>query len=212
MKRIVEKVDKARLRFVQVEFAVLMICLVLLALVFSRPEIVGYASTNTHSQDLNLVVEQSQRFYLRSLSPEPVHLTSLTISGEIVGSGTAAVYLDNERGMRNLVYKNVKRKDSTHNRITGTSIMGGSLTGNSVKIDEESNPVLDLLEGPELQGYEFLHPAYKTVQGEFHHVCVDSCLLQARTFEGNRFVIEFLVEPGTKLRIKEVVYTTLEDI
>ena len=92
MKRIIEKADKARVRFVQAEFAVLMICLVLLALVFSRPEIIGYASTNIHSQDLNLVVEQSQRFYLRSLGPASVHLTSLTVSGETIGDGTAAVY------------------------------------------------------------------------------------------------------------------------
>lgn len=211
MKRIIEKADKARIRFVKVEFAVLMICLVLLALVFSRPEIVGYASTNVHSQDLNLFVEQSQRFYLRSLVPEPVHLTSLTISGEVIGEGTVAIYLDNERGMRNLIYKNVKRKDSTHNRITGTSVLGSRVTGNSIQTHEE-NPVLDLLEGPILPGYELLNPAYRTVQGEFHHVCVESCLLQARTFEGRRFAIDFFVEPGTILKIKEVVYTTLEDI
>ncbi len=211
MKRIIEKADQARIRFVKVEFAVLMICLVLLALVFSRPEIIGYASTSIHSQDLNLVVEQSQRFYLRSLGPAPVHLTSLTISGEIIGDGTAAVYLDNERGMRNLVYKNTKRKDSTHNRITGIATGGSILTGNSIQA-ADANPVLDLLEGPELPGYELLHPAYKTVKGEFYHICADSCLLQARTFEGNRFVSEFFVEPGTKLIIKEIVYTTLEDI
>ncbi len=211
MKRIIEKADKARVRFVQAEFAVLMICLVLLALVFSRPEIIGYASTNIHSQDLNLVVEQSQRFYLRSLGPASVHLTSLTVSGETIGDGTAAVYLDNERGMRNLVYKNTIRKDSTHNRITGIAASGSILTGNSIQA-ADANPVLDLLEGPELRGYELLHPTHKTVQGEFHHVCADSCLLQARTFEGNRFAIDFYVEPGTKLRIKEIVYTTLEDI
>ncbi|MBW3001531.1 hypothetical protein KY338_00035 [Candidatus Woesearchaeota archaeon] len=211
MKRIIEQADKARIRFVKVEFAVLMICLVLLALVFSRPEIVGYASTNVHSQDLNLVIENSQRFYLRSLVPEPVHLTSLTISGEVLGEGTVTIYLDNERGIRNLVYKNVKRKDSTHNRITGTSIIGGSVTGNSIQTQDDS-PVLDLLEGPVLSGYEFLHPAYRAVQGEFHHACVESCLLQARTFEGNRFIIDFFIEPGTKLRIKEIVYTTLEDL
>jgi hypothetical protein len=211
MKRIIEKADKARIRFVKVEFAVLMICLVLLALVFSRPEIVGYASTNVHSQDLNLVVEQSQRFYLRSLIPEPVHLTSLTMSGEVIGEGIVTIYLENEFGRRNLVYKNVKRKDSTHNRITGTAIIGGSITGNSIQAHDD-NPILDLLEGPVLSGYEFLHPAYRTVSGEFHHVCVESCLLQARTFEGNRFILDFLIEPGTKLKIKEIVYTTLEDL
>jgi len=211
MKRIVEKADQARLRFVKVEFAILMICLVLLALVFSRPEIVGYASTNVHSQDLNLVVEQSQRFYLRSLIPEPVHLTSLTISGEITGKGIVSIYLDNQQGIRNLVYKNVKRKDSTHNRITGTSVLGSRVTGNSIQAQEE-NPILDLLEGPVLQGYERLNPAYKTVSGEFHHACVESCLLQARTYEGYRFAIDFLIEPGTRLKIKEIVYTTLEDI
>ncbi|MBD3303868.1 hypothetical protein GF343_01885 [Candidatus Woesearchaeota archaeon] len=211
MKKAIEKADKARIRFVKAEFAVLMICLVLLALVFSRPEIVGYASTSVHSQDLNLFVEQSQRFYLRSLISEPVHLTSLTLSGEVIGEGTVSIYLDNERGMRNLVYKNVKRKDSTHNRITGTSVLGGGVTGNSIQQHEE-NPVLDLLEGPVLQGYEFLNPAYRTVSGEFHHACVESCLLQARTFEGRRFAIDFFIEPGTILKIKEIVYTTLEDI
>lgn len=217
MKKTIHKLDQARIRFVKAEFAVLMICLVLLALVFSRPEIIGYASTNVHSQNLNLMIEDSQRFYLRSINQQPVHLTSLTISGEVIGEGTAAIYLENQEGLRHLIYKNLKRKDSTHNRITGTSIAGsgifsgGSVTGDTVPLSEEE-PILDLVEGSLLSGFEPLPQEYKTVPGKFNHVCVESCLLQAKTFVGPRFMLDFYVEPGTRLIITDIVYTTLEEI
>jgi len=216
MKKILHKVDKARLRFVKAEFVLLMTVLVLLAMVFSRPEIIGYASTNIHSQDLNLVLDHSQSFYLRSISGEPVHLTSLTVSGEVLGNGTASVYMGNEDGIKHLVFRNLKRKDSTHNRITGTSVAGSTLsglsvTGNAVPPKEEG-PILDLLEGSSLHGFETVPAGYRTVTGTFNHVCVETCLLTAKNFVGNRFRLDFYVEPGTKLKIKDLVYTTLEEI
>ena len=172
MKTILHKVDQARLRFVKIEFALLMFALVLLALVFSRPEIIGYASTNIHSQDLSLAVDHSQSFYLRSITQEPIHLTSLTISGEVAGKGTASIYLEDEYGIRHLIYKNMKSKDSTHNRITGVSAAGSpmsglSVTGNTVPAKEEE-PVLDLLESHDLYGYEILPKGYKTLYGKFN--------------------------------------------
>lgn len=216
MKRILEKADQARIRFVKVEFAILMICLVLLALVFSRPEIVGYASTSIHNQDLDLVISQSQRFYLRSVHQFPIHLTSLTMSGEVIGEGTAAIYLSNQQGEKQLVYRNAKRKDSTHNRVTGTStagtkLLGSDMTGSALPLKEEK-PVLDLLEGPVLMQFESLHPSYKAVSGKFSHMCVDSCLLQEKKFTGSYFILDFYLQPGTKVKISDIVYTTLEEI
>ncbi|MBW2985950.1 hypothetical protein KY333_01135 [Candidatus Woesearchaeota archaeon] len=216
MKKIFHKVDKARLRFVKVEFALLMFSLVLLALVFSRPEVIGYASTNIHSQDLNLLVDHSQGFFLRSVTQQPIHLTSLTISGEVIGKGTASVYLEDAYGIRHLVYKNMKSKDSTHNRITGVSAAGSamselSVTGNSLPAKEEL-PVLDLLEANDLYGYVMLSKGYKAVTGKFNNACVDSCILYGNSYIGTHFKLDFFVEPGTKLNINEIVYTTLEEI
>ena len=212
MKKIIHKIDKARIRFVKIEFALLMTILVLLALVFSKPEVIGYASTSIHSQDLNLALEQSQSFYLISNGVQPIHLTSLTISGNIIGPGTASIYLDNERGTRYLVYRNTKRLDSTHNRITGTAFTTGlSVTGSTLPAKEE-RPVLDLLEGTKLQAFEALPQGYKAIEGQFNNACIDSCLLHGDLFFGERFKLDFYTEPGTSLVIKEIVYTTLEDI
>jgi len=216
MKKILHKIDKARLRWVKAEFALLMFFLLMLAMVFSKPEIIGYASTNIHSQDLNLILDQSQSFYLRSIGIDKVHLTSLTVSGEVFGEGTSSIYLDNEKGIRHLVFKNMKREDSTNNRITGTStaesfLSGLSVTANAVPPKEEL-PILDLLEGGTIPGFEPLRPGYKTIEGQFNHACVDSCLLHGDDFIGDRFRLDFFVEPGTRLVIKEMVYTTLEEI
>lgn len=215
MKRILHKIDNARLRWVKAEFALLMFFLIMLAVVFSKPEIIGYASTNIHNQDLNLVLDNSQSFYLRAIG-QPVHLTSLTISGEVIGSGTASVYLDNEEGIKYTVFKNMKRKDSTNNRITGTNIAQSGLSGLSVTANaippKEELPVLDLLEGNTIPGFEPVRPGYKTIEGQFNHACVDSCLLHGDDFVGQRFRLDFFVEPGTRLVIKDMVYTTLEEI
>ena len=216
MKKFLHKMDKARLRFVKLEFALLMFSLVLLAMVFSRPEIIGYASTNIHNQDLSLMVDHSQSFYLRSITHEPIHLTSLTISGEVVGPGTASVYLEDEYGIRHLIYKNIKSKKSTHNRITGVSVAGStmsgsSVTGNTVPAKEEG-PVLDLLEYHDLYGYEILPTGYHALQGKFNNACVDSCILYGKAFIGTHFKLDFFLEPGTKIKVSEIVYTTLEEI
>lgn len=216
MKRIIHKADKARIKFVKVEFALLMFALVLLALVFSRPEVIGYASTNIHSQDLNLVIDHSQGFFLRSVTQKPIHLTSLTISGEVIGDGTASVYLEDAYGIQHLVYKNIKPKDSTHNRITGVSVAGSpmsgySVTGNALPVKEEK-PVLDLLEANNLYGYEMLPKEYKAIPGNFNNACIDSCILYGNSYIGTHFKLDFFVEPGTKLKISEIVYTTLEEI
>ena len=216
MKQILHKVDQARIKFVKIEFALLMFSLVLLALVFSRPEVIGYASTNIHSQDLNLIVDHSQGFFLRSVTQKPIHLTSLTISGEVIGKGTTSVYLEDAYGISHLVYKNMKSKDSVHNRITGVSAAGSSMsglsvTGNSLPIKEEL-PVLDLLEANDLYGHEILAKGYKTVHGKFNNACVDSCILYGTSYIGTHFKLDFFVEPGTELKITEIVYTTLEEI
>lgn len=217
---VLNKIEQTRRRFVKEEFALLILLLIMVSLFFSRPEVIGYASTNIHSQPLSLVINQSKSYYLESYVP--VHLTSMAISGKIEGKGTASVYLDNERGSRLLVFKNIKKASSKINQITGsapsnsvvlpfsgTGVSGLSVTGSALPA-KQSPPTLMIFEGNLIPDIEPLPSGYLAISGVFNHACVESCILQASEFTGDRFKLDFFIEPGTTLEVNELIYTTYE--
>jgi len=216
-----EALDRPRRKYCKEEFALIIMFLLMLTLFFSRPEVIGYASTNIHNQGLELLIDSSQAFYLKSVYPTPVHVTSVLISGEITGEGTVSVYLDNENGNRALIFNNQKREGSRINRITGTSFIGEgsgfshlsglSVTGDTLPMRDEQ-PALELLEGNTIPGFDELPEGRITVQGKFTNSCVETCLLQGGLFNQERFKLVFMVEPGTQFKVTELTYTTLEEI
>ncbi len=223
--KLLEKLETPRRKYVKEEFALIIMFLLIIALFFSRPEVIGYASTNIHNQNINLFIDNSQVFYLQSIFPTPVHLTSLMISGEISGTGTASIYLDNEDGYRVLVFNNQKRAGSKINQITGTGFAGSGaipgssetlISGLSVTADalpmKDEEPALELIEGNTIPGFDALPAGKVPVEGLFNSACIESCLLQGDFFNKQRFKLVFYIEPGTTLRVTELTYTTLEEV
>lgn len=218
--KLIEKLEAPRRKYVKEEFALIIMFLLIITLFFSRPEVIGYASTNVHNQNLDLLIEQSQMYHLRSVYPTPVHLTSMQLSGEIIGDGTVSVYLDNEKGSRVLVFNNQKREGSQINRITGTVAAGegsaGGVSGLSVTADsmpmKHQEPALKLTEGKLVFEYEKVGGGSQTFNGRFSNDCIESCLLQSDQFNQESFQLIFLIEPGTKLRVTGLSYTTLDEV
>jgi len=202
--KLTDKFESPRRKYVKEEFALIIMFLLIITLFFSRPEVIGYASTNVHNQNLNLLIEQSQMYHLRSVYPTPVHLTSMQLSGEIIGDGTVSVYLDNEKGSRVLVFNNQKREGSEINRITGTvaagegSVFGaGGVSGLSVTADtmpmKHQEPALKLTEGKLVFEYEKVGGGSQTFNGRFSNACIESCLLQSAQFNQESFQLIFLL-------------------
>lgn len=214
----IEKIAEARRKNIKIEFTLLILVLLVVSVFISRPEVIGYASTNIHSQPINIKVDQSKSFYLES--DVPVHLTSMSLSGKIIGSGTVAVYLSNTLGARVLIFENTKKASSRINQITGnmptaggfymfSRMSGSSVTGDALPA-KESPPALRLLEGERLSGFEPLKQGYLTIAGVFNYACMNSCILREDDFTGNRFKLDFYIQPGTQVDITEMMYTTYE--
>ncbi|MEM4263471.1 MAG: hypothetical protein QW666_01065 [Candidatus Woesearchaeota archaeon] len=213
----IEKIAETRRKYIKIEFALLISLLLLISLFISRPEIIGYASTNIHSQPLHLIITESKSYYL--YSDFPVRLTSISLSGKITGKGTVTTYLNNERGTSNLVFTNIKKASSRINQITGSiptiggfyqftrGVSGLSVTGDALPA-KQSPPTLKIIEAGTLYGFEALPPGYLTISGLFNYACVDSCILSEKSFTGTRFRLDFYVQPGTELEIDELIYTT----
>lgn len=214
----IEKLNELRKRFIKEEFAILILLLIAVSMFISRPEVIGYASTNIHSQPLKLSIDRSQNYYLESYTP--VHLNSLSISGKIIGKGTASIYLDNGVGKKVLVFTNMKKASARINRITGSIPSNGGVTefstvgisGLGVTADtlpaKQSPPTLGIIKGEYINDFDVLPPKYLAIEGVFTQACVESCILSTQEFTGSRFRLEFLIEPGTRLEITELIYTT----
>ena len=215
----IEKIAETRRKYIKEEFAILIFLLIMVSVFISRPEVIGYASTNIHSQPLNLMITEGKSYYLESIVP--VHLTSMSLSGKITGRGTVTVYLDNEREAKNLVFTNAKKASSRINQITGNiptiggfyqfskGMSGSSVTGDALPA-KQSPPTLKITEGGLLYGFETLPPGYLTLSGVFNYACVDSCILREADFTGTRFRLDFFIQPGTQIELDELIYTTYE--
>lgn len=164
------------------------------------PKITGYVSAEIAAQKLNLEVDKSQVFVLSANSTEPITLTSFRLSGEVIGSGLVQIFLnDGEKDL--LVYSNVKKKGDGMNKITGMVAGAGGETpkeGSWLAINPGStaeNPTQILAEGEQL------------ASGAFDNECAETCFINFGLSSGNSYNLIFKIEPGTKLKINEVVYT-----
>jgi len=213
------KLDSLRRRYCKEEFAIIIMLLLMFTLIFPKPKVIGYASTNIHTHNTDLLLDSSKEFYMESIYQNPVHLTSLRISGEVIGSGTVNVNLDDGQGGRVLVFTNQKRTDSQINKITGGSffesgslnsgmgLSGLSVTGDALPLKTEE-PVLELTESHSLQGFSKLEKNNVAHSGKFSNVCFESCILP-EGFIQKMFKLDFYIEPGTRLKVTELVYTTV---
>jgi hypothetical protein len=194
MKEFLDELKNIHRRFSKFEFAIVLVFVLLVLLIPGRPDIIGFSDVQVHRQNIALAVDQSTSFTI--LPKEPVSITSLSVSGEVLGPGAVNVYLVNDQGNKLKVFSNEKKG---RNLITG---FFGDNSGppNTVSL---SDPVLEIKEGKPLEGFE---SAEDSSPGVFSFACRDSCNLKGS--DSSSYELVAYVEPGTTLIINELDYTT----
>lgn len=176
------------------------------------PGIVGFVPVEIKSQPINLIAQEPTSFILFSEKEEPFELTSLRLSGMVIGEGRAEIVLDNGLGQELLVYSNLKQKQ------------GNLITGMAVTSDQEGEP---LPEGAKIENVEpqkawlkitpdsvpirespvtELTSDKQTVSGDFDHACLDTCYMNMKLQKGLYYTLKVRVDAGTEVRINELKY------
>lgn len=196
MKEFLDELKNIHKRFSKFEFAIVLVFVLLVLLIPGRPDIIGYSDVQVHRQNIALAVDSSRSFTIQPR--ESVALTSLSVSGEVLGPGAVSVYLVNQQGDKLRVFSNEKKG---RNLITG--FFGeDSNTQNSIALSE---PVLEIKESAVLEGFESAEDSFP---GRFSFACKDSCDLKNSDSGSEVYELVAYVEPGTTLIISELDYTT----
>ena len=168
-------------KFKKIEISIA-ICLFLVGALafFSYPGITGHVASDLNTQQVNILIDESQLFELTTDSIEQYYITSFRLSGSVMGEGVAEAYLDNGRGQQLLIFNNIKNKE------TG---MGG-LTGITAKVvdegfeEQEFNEVapaktLKITSAEVISQNPISKPGeeQKTFDGEFDTKCIDTCFI-----------------------------------
>lgn len=193
MKEFLDELKNIHRRFSKVEFVIVLLFILFVLLIPYQPDIIGFSDVSIHRQSVNLAVEHSKGFVLQPRSP--VAITSLSVSGEVIGSGSASIYLLDKEGNKYKVFSNEQKGMRLITGFYGDE----SKIGNTLEINE---PILDIREGNPVSSAESVENA---VPGEFYSACSDTCVLHGQS---DAYELIAYVEPGTILFIKEIGYTT----
>lgn len=194
MKEFLDELKNIHKRFSKFEFAIVLVFVLLVLLIPGRPDIIGYSDVQVHRQNIALAVDSSRSFTIQPR--ESIALTSLSVSGEVLGPGAVNVYLVNPQGDKLRVFSNEKK---SRNLITG--FFGeDSDVQNSIALSE---PVLEIKESGTVDGFE---SSEDSSPGRFSFACKDSCDL--KDSGSGAYALVAYVEPGTTLIISELDYTT----
>ena len=152
----------------------------------------GWSSSDVITEDLNILVEQSQEYIMET--EDDFILTSLRLTGSIVGEGVVKIFYVDSSGGSYLVYTNVKEKKSG-NLITGMAVADPVSIG--LKPSTEGSPISNSIgENQEISS------------DIFYNECVDTCFMSS-TFNSeasNKLV--FQLGEGVSLKINQLSYTT----
>ena len=198
---------KKRIHEIEIAVAVILV-LVSAAMLFPRPGITGYISYETKTHEINLTIANSQSYVLTTDSNEPFIVTSLRLSGEVIGDGIAKAYVS-DKDQKILIYSNVIKKGSGLGGITGMD----KITGEATAVDtetEESNLVIAHLENIETK-LEEISEDETLSSGNFDLICIDSCFIDMLLNKDLAYTFMFYVEEGTILKINKIVYTIKKD-
>ena len=168
--------------------------LIAVVVVSFRPDISGYLPAASFRQNLDIELSQSQVFHLKSTDGNDVRFSSFSISGEIIGEGYVSIYLDNGEE-RLLVFSNVKQMQSFGLPITG--LIAGSKSEDQGLAIESGNLIK-----------EFETAEGETFSGAFIDKCEETCRITP-FFYRSEYDLVVLIEPGTKLRITDIVYVVI---
>jgi len=171
------------------------------------PQIVGFVPVEIMSQPIDLVATESRSFILFTDREQLFNLTSLRISGEVIGSGRAEIVLENGLGQELWTYSNIKQKQG--NMITGMAVNEEDNNLPTEK-DELKNqtwliitPGDAIAENPEKQ----LTDGRETVTGKFQNSCTDTCYMNMKMQKGLYYTLKIRVDAGTQVNINELKYT-----
>ena len=183
--------------------------LISIASFFPNPGITGYVSVETKKQKIDLTIANSQSYILTTNSEKPFYLTSLKISGEVIGDGIANVYINNNIGEKALIYSNLVKKNKGLDSITGMGkITGGVIGVNSA--DEGDSLVIEHLENIEGEVGGVSEDEVLT-SGVFENKCADSCFIEMLLNKETAYQLLFYVHEGTILKVSEIEYTIRKD-
>lgn len=165
--------------------------ILVLVLSLGRPSITGFVPTETFSQSLDIDVFESERFVLSSIGA--LKLSSLSLSGEVFGSGLVNVYLS-DGDSKWLVFSNKKKKGSSMEHITGFAV-----------------GELNIAPGGKLDVVESLPDGYVVESGVFSAECLETCILDKSLFEKSELFLDVVIDPGAQLHISEIRFSTIVD-
>ncbi len=171
-----------------IEWSFVVLALIVLSLVLmNKSSITGFVTSDAFSQEIDIIAVESQAIALESLSQKSVSLSSLRVSGEVVGKGLAEIYITD--GFKKwLVFSNLQKKKAGLDSITGA--------------------LFRIYEKEKLDGDVILPDGYETTTGAFNNACVDSCLLDS--IAGSEYILEIWLQSETNVRLTELKYTIRE--
>lgn len=175
---------------------------------FPDTGITGHVSVEAGYQPLDLLIEESQSYIISSDYEDPLIITFMRMSGEVIGDGRAEVILDNGLGQRLMIYTNAKDRPEG-NLITG---MGDNKITGMVVGDEEMKELslLNLIEGRGLPYISQEQPAGGIlVEGKFANECKETCLMEMELSKDSNYILELKVSEGTKLKLDTMIYGIL---
>ena len=196
-----EEQSKKKIHQIEIIAAVVLL-LVSIASFFPKPGITGYVSIESKKQKIDLTIANSQSYILTTRSQEPMYLTSLKLSGEVIGDGIAKAYIS-AKDQKILIYSNVIKKGKGLDTVTGMS----KITGNVVEVDAKDEAGEDLV----IEHLENIELDELLSKGNFEDACVDSCFIEMLLNKDIAYQLLFYVEEGTILNINEIVYTIRKD-
>ena len=206
-----EESTKKKIHEIEIIAAVLLLIVSFLSF-FPNAGITGYVSVESKTQAVDLAIVNSQSYILTTNAEEQFHLTSLKLSGEVIGDGIAKAYIDNGQGQKILIYSNVAKKAKGLTTVTGMDKITGGVVGVDSETDADSL-IIDYLENIDDVKEELTEIAddQELLKGQFNDECTDSCFIEMLLDKDIGYQLLFYVEEGTILNIYELIYTIRKD-
>ncbi len=156
--------------------------------------VTGFVSSDVITENLDLLIEQSQDYNLDTI--DSFRLTSLRLTGSVEGEGVVKIFLEDSIGGRSLVYTNVREKKNG-NLITGMVVADPKAVSIGLNPGEIKTPISEAVgENEEIIGEVF------------YNECMDTCFMSIDFSPENSNKLVFQLSQGTKLRINKLSYTT----
>lgn len=174
--------------------------------------ITGHVSVDAGYQVLNLSVTESQSYTVTSESENTLKLTSIRLSGEVIGDGKVEAILDNGLGQRLLIYTNAvdemeSDKITGMGKVTGMAISGADETGNP-----QEKVFLNLVPAERLGYIEAKAPEGGMLKsGKFANECKETCMMEMEISKGVSYRLEIKMSEGTELRLDNMIYGLLTE-